>query len=570
MSDPRESSDQVRNQFQQQLQNALGSMPLSSKILTGVLTVLVLFGLSYLVRGENRSHNELLFGGRLLSEQELDSVELSFSQAGLNDWDREGRRISIPSQNRSDYLAALQDSSVLPISIRSSLQGAIDKTTIFESSSQRLAREEHAKEIDLGHKLSAFHEIAWASVEYDEGERMNLGGARAQSASVVVSPEGNEPLSTSRIHAIKEFVRGSYSGMRNEDVVVTDTNANSRAGQSNDPRHQIQQEEQARLETQVREILCGYGPIRVAAYIELPPANPPVASNTAITTSPVTVAPHSTPNVHVVRRQEPASSTRDSTGGNLLSSVFKAVTQVRSNRPARIAGQSHPAEASIPPVATLLPSPIQSTRNVQVSVGLPESYYHRVWEHAYLREHAGATLKSIPTPDEARLRYIQSETETNIRAAITPAVLAAAQFVPRYSSAAPQFSSNAAQLASLVQIWTYPDLPNAETVKPDFAAVAIRWLEVHWQQVGFVIMGLFGLWIAARTLRSMGSSSTNQSVVSERPIESRVAASGFDSQQIAAENPASHELEYGDLLELVEQNPDAAANVIRDWVVKAA
>ena len=83
MSDPRESSDQVRNQFQQQLQNAFGSMPLSSKILTGVMTVLVLFGLSYLVRGESRSHNEFLFGGRLLSEQELDSVELSFSPSWL-------------------------------------------------------------------------------------------------------------------------------------------------------------------------------------------------------------------------------------------------------------------------------------------------------------------------------------------------------------------------------------------------------------------------------------------------------------------------------------------------------
>ena len=492
------------------------------------------------------------------------------AQAGLNDWDREGRRISIPSQNRSDYLAALQDSSVLPISIRSSLQGAIDKTTIFESSSQRLAREEHAKEIDLGHKLSAFHEIAWASVEYDEGERMNLGGARAQSASVVVSPEGNEPLSTSRVHAIKEFVRGSYSGMRNDDVVVTDTNANSLANQTNDPRHQIQQEEQARLETQVREILCGYGPIRVAAYIELPPAYPPAGSNTAIPVSPAPVAIHATPNVHVVRRQEPASSASSDSGGNLLSSVLEAVTQVRSNRPARIANQNQPAEVGIPPVATLLPSPTQSTRNVQVSVGLPESYYHRVWEHAYLREHAGATLETIPAPDDARLQYIQSQTETNIRAAITPAVLAAAQFVPQYSSAAPQFSSNASQLASLVQIWTYPDLPSAEAVKPDFAAIATKWLEVHWQQVAFVIMGLFGLWIAARTLRSMSSSSANQTVISEGSIQTNVAASGFDSQQISAGSLPSDEVNHGDLLELIEQNPDAAANVIRDWVVKAA
>ncbi len=111
-----------------------------------MLAATIVLALGLLVRGGGSIEDEYLFGGRTLGEHEVDSVELAFSQAGLKSWTREGRRIKIPVETRSDYLAALQASSTLPLELRSSIQTAIDKSTAFESNEQRVAREMHAKE----------------------------------------------------------------------------------------------------------------------------------------------------------------------------------------------------------------------------------------------------------------------------------------------------------------------------------------------------------------------------------------------------------------------------------------
>ncbi len=214
----------------------------------------------------------MLFGGQSFGEQELAAIEMAFSRASLNDWEREGRRIKIPRESKAAYLAALEESSSLPMTLRSSVQEAINATTVFDSSDLRIAREMHAKEQDLGNKIAAFHEVRWASVEYDRGERRGLSRSTPQSASVVVQPEGTGPLSRPRIMAIKELIRGSYAGMSGDDVVVIDTNSSSTSSLTDDqdPLLRKQQEAEAWVEQKVRRQLVGY-PARVAVFAEIDP-----------------------------------------------------------------------------------------------------------------------------------------------------------------------------------------------------------------------------------------------------------------------------------------------------------
>jgi flagellar M-ring protein FliF len=255
------------------LREAFSAMPLAARLIVVMLSATIAIGLGLLVKGNSTSETEHLFGGRSLSESEVDSVEMAFSHAGLSQWVRQGRRIGVPSGTRSEYLAALRESASLPLTLRSSVQAAIEQASPFESSDQRLAREMHAKAQDLAATIMAFPDVRWGSVVYDRGERSGLSRARPQSASVFVSPEGGQPLSKVRVAMIQKMVRAAYAGMSGEEVVVTDANASyvSGHGDDEDPMLRRRREEETAYEQKVRSALVGYGPIRVAAHVELDP-----------------------------------------------------------------------------------------------------------------------------------------------------------------------------------------------------------------------------------------------------------------------------------------------------------
>ena len=517
MSAISESTDQIRS--------ALSSMPLQSRVVGIVLTLIVVGTLGYMATGSRESGSELLFGGRSLSEQELDSVEMSFSSAGLNGWKREGRRIMIPTQSKSQYLAALQKATTLPISIRSSVQDAIDKTTMFESSSQRIARQMHAKQQDLGNKLNAFPEIRWASVQYDLGEREGLGRSRKQSASVVVCPEGAECLPISRIQMIREFIRGSYAGMAAKDVVVIDTNASSNYLAS-DPWHREKLEVEAQLEHEVRDLLRDYGDIRVATSVDL--QLPDAVS-------------------HRISNDPPVSS-------------GSVVTQVRGSRATKLSNSNVDDQAGLIPPLVGMKSTFMAAntiRNLRVSVGLPESYYSRVWRYGYMRQHPDA--ESVPSFNAEQLQQMRDQTRKNIQSAIMPAMYGIAN-----------------NDATSLEVWDYPDVLNDERMPATYQAQAMTWLSSNWQQAGLVLIGLLGLCVAGFVMRvgspdpvtahqndkSFPRSAHESFATDKRPAPFTVGLAGDQNSDLSIGDE--------DLLALVESHPAAAADVIRDWISKAA
>ncbi len=84
-------------QASRSLRDALAAMPPASRWAAAILVAMIAVGLGTLTSSTSSEEFEYLFGGRSLSESEVDSVEMAFSQAGLRDWVREGRRIRVPS-----------------------------------------------------------------------------------------------------------------------------------------------------------------------------------------------------------------------------------------------------------------------------------------------------------------------------------------------------------------------------------------------------------------------------------------------------------------------------------------
>jgi flagellar M-ring protein FliF len=532
------------------------AMPMQSRLIAGMLVATIGLGLALLVRGTGQNQGEYLFGGRSLGENEVDSVELAFSGAGLSGWTREGRRIRIPSDSRGEYLSALKESSTLPMALRSSIQDAIDKSTPFESSEQRQSREMHAKEQDLGNKITAFPEVRWASVEYDRGERFGMSRQRSQSASVVVSPEGTDPLTKARINMIKDLIRGSFANMTAEDVVVIDTN--STHGDSmmddEDPMLRRRLEEEASYEQKILKTLVGYGSIRVAAYAEVDPTMGVEKRTVKYDPERITTNEYS--------KKVDTSSNRIAQGGvpgtvpnaigNRATSLDEAEQVNKSKEDERetsgVVGQQYEMSRS----ASL------QVKRVTVSIGIPSSYYDSVYLQNSLRDNAGKLAKDVPKPTQAELQEIKNQTQTKIQSAVTP-------LLPPLPVGEDPYP--------LVQVWDYPDLPTPDPVLPGSSDKALTWLAGSWQTVAMIGLAVIAILIARSSLSS-GSSGVspdfNEGFGLElpKPTEEDAAQPGPSDQSEGMQITGGSLKE--ELVRLVEGNPDVAANVLRAWISDAA
>ena len=540
--------------FFEQTRATFLSLPMPSRVIFVMLVVAIALGLAMLVRGETGTRSEYLLGGRTLGEQELDSVELAFARAGLNRWEREGRRVKIPVDTRGDYLAAL-DNATLPLSLRTPLQKAMQEASVFESSEMRRTREMHAKEISLGKKIEAFPDVRYASVEYSVGERVGLGRKRSQSASVIVVPEGIEPLQKNRINAIKDLVRGSYADMTPESVVVIDTNGTSSSSLSDeeDLLRRRREEEEASYVLKVRKLLYELGDIKVAAYAEIDPTMDSERAVLKYDEQPTTIGE--------TTRKVASETTRPLNQG-----VPGAATNVTQNRPlsleensqrsktsederqsTRVAGQQYEQSR----LASL------QTKRVRITVGLPDSYYRKVWASKYPKLDPDDPESVTPADFTEQIETIKRETKEFIKQAVSPIL--------------PDISVGEDKFDQLVEVWDYPDLPTGTYEDPQLAAHFLTWLAESWQTLALAMLGIVALLVARSAVRGGTGDASPAEFGEGFGLELPPPPATNENDRDAGETMTITGVSLRDeLTSLVEKNPEVAANVIRSWVGEAA
>jgi flagellar M-ring protein FliF len=539
----RQSTDQARQAFL--------SMPMQSRIIVTMLVAVIAIGLAFLVRGSDAKSTEYLFGGRSMGEQEMDSIEVALSAAGLNEWQREGRRIKVPQDAKAAYLAALGDATSLPIALRTEVDEAIKSSSPFDSSDLRHAREMHAKEKDLGNKISAFPDVRWASVEYDRGERVGLSRVVPQSASVMVQPEGNRSLPRQRIMAIQELIRGSYAGMATDDVVVIDTNSTtgSVSVEDEDPLLTKQREAEKHIEYKLRKLLVEY-PAQIAVFAEIDPTMESELASLKFDPEPTNLR-NSSKKTETTRNQQIPSGVPGADPnaiGNRAQSIGKDVEVLNTTEDERdtsgVAGQQFESSK----LADL------QVKTVRVSIMLPTSYYSEL--HDENERLVGSTQnQGKGVLDQATLERLRAETEKKIQEIVSPLL--------------PQVAAGSDPV-SLVTVRDAPVLQIKKQVEQPATGQALSWLAESWQTLALVFLGLVALLVARSAAKSTGNAT---------PPEFQ---EGF-GLEMPGPPPAEQKLEEesermtitggslkDELLHLVEDNPEVAANVIRGWVGDAA
>lgn len=539
-------------QSSEQAREAFASMPMQSRIITGMLVLAIAIGLAFLVRGDASGDGEFLFGGRSFSDQELAGMEMAFSAAGLNDWRREGTRMTIPSKDKSAYLAAMEQSATLPMSLHSNVQDAINATTVFDSSQLHDARVDAALERDLGRSIAQMADIKAATVVHDRGERRGLGREASQSASIFVQPEGTQPLSKQRIDSIRELVRGAYAGMRGEDVVVTDANAISGTGFSDDddPLLRKQREAEAWMEKKVRKVLVGY-PAEIAVSAEVDPTMDVEKTQLSYDAEPTMLANDTRKIETTTNRQPPRGvpGAQPNAIGNRPTSLDETLETMKSKEDERstrgVAGETYENMR----LASL------QVKQIRVTVGLPQSYYEALHVQQQVRRDPDKSAEDIAPMTDAEFEALKSETVDTIQSAVAPLL--------------PDVAAGADPLPQ-VAVFTYPDLPGPEPAGPDTAKIAMTWLAQSWQTLALVFLGLIALMVARSAIAGGGGTSPaefNEGFGLELPAP---PAAVDDRDEDPDKMTITGSSLKDELLTLVEGNPEVAANVIRGWVGDAA
>lgn len=522
-------------------------MPMQSRVIAAMLVVVIAIGLAFLVRGSDAKSTEYLFGGRSMGEQEMDSIEVALSAAGLNEWEREGRRIRVPKESKSAYMAALGDATSLPIALRTEVDQAIKSSSPFDSSDLRHAREMHAKEKDLGNKISAFPDVRWASVEYDRGERIGLSRVVPQSASVMVQPEGSRALPRQRIIAIQELIRGSYAGMATDDVVVIDTNSTtvSVGAEDEDPLLTKQREAEKHIEYKLRKLLVEY-PAQIAVFAEIDPTMDSELASLKFDPEPTNLT-NSSRKIETTRNQQIPSGVPGADPnaiGNRAQSIGKEMEVLNTTEDERdtsgVAGQQFESSK----LADL------QVKTIRVSIMLPTSYYEKL-NAKTVKANDPSRKDEVILLDNASLEALRVKTEKKIQEIVSPLL--------------PQVAAGADPV-SLVTVRDAPDFQIAETTEELATSQALTWLAESWQTLALVFLGLVALLVARSAAKSTGNAA---------PQEFREGFGLEMPQRPQSEQEVEEESERmtitggslkDELLHLVEDNPEVAANVIRGWV----
>jgi flagellar M-ring protein FliF len=186
----------------------------------------------------------------------------------------------------------------------------------------------------------------------------------------------------------------------------------------------------------------------------------------------------------------------------------------------------------------------------RVSVGVPISYFKKVWQERNLAEPGGLQK----TPDQAALDRIRMDESAKIQRHV-------AQLLPS--------AEGAAKAAELVTVTTFQDIPAVEPPAPEFNQQLLSWAKESWRTLGTIGLVLIGMLL----LRSMARPA---SAVSEAPPAAAASTDPVDEPAAdqSAVIPAPHARRFrntgpsprDELSELVADDPDAAANILRSWI----
>jgi flagellar M-ring protein FliF len=195
---------------------------------------------------------------------------------------------------------------------------------------------------------------------------------------------------------------------------------------------------------------------------------------------------------------------------------------------------------------------------VTVSVSLPSDYYVDVWKQR--NPAVGGRPAPEPTPTDVQA------IEEGVKSAVEDTVVG---LLPVLQPEEDPYQQ--------VKVTTYQSLAAVPPPAPAFSERALGWLADNWSTLGMISVGLCGLLMLRGMVRSNlpapASPGQQRSAPSVAGQVDRANGEQDDAPPLRAHRPsigqASPNLER-ELTEMVRENPDTAAAILRNWIGTSA
>ena len=540
-----------------QLRDLLQSMTPGGRILAGLLLAVVFVSLGFLFQQRAAVPDVYLFGGKHLPTSQLDRIEAAIAKRGLSGQQREGNRIRVPAGKKHEYLAAVAEEGALPRNFHDPMGNTLKEGGIWESRDRTRQRLQIAKTETLSEIVRAMNWVEDAVVIYDEQPASGWNRPKQVTGSVNVQPLPGESLTYQRKKVLQRLVAHSVIGLKPEEVAVTslgDDSSDGASAISPEMFDDVYLRERAKFNEHQRTAILhelNYIPgIRVQVNAELEN----VAEHTTRTGKPDL----KTTVVRSTNVKESSEQTTADAGGQ---SGLEAQGPVRQQETlaAKTTNRTGDEESVVGFTNQSVHKSGHFPTQVWATIAVPRGYLLQVWRNRSPTPAGQASRE----PNQQELHALAEEQKRIIENLVEP-------LLPGHIEGAVPTKYVTVEFVEFVDSITPPPSP-----APALANTALAWADRNWGSLSMVGLAMLSLLM----LRSMTSShSRNRDSAVARQEENLGKhddeSSSPEKNQGRNSTPKLHGKTESslsdDLVEIVHDDPDAAATILRNWIGKVA
>jgi len=539
-----------------QLRDLFLSMTPGARITAGLLLAVVVISLGTLFRQGSAGPDAYLFGGEYLPASQLDRVESAIAQAGLSGHTREGSRIRVPAGEKAAYLAAVADGGALPPNFNTLLEKALDQGGPWESRESSRKRLEIAKQRTLSEIVRAIYWVEDAVVLYDEQQPRGQRRTTQASASVSVKPMAGETLDTRRVKKLQKLVAASWAGMSAKDVAITNLGDGGDYGSDgmlepiDDVYYQTLFALERNTKQKILEVLRDFPGVHVEVTAELDDTIE--QSIRDVKPDPKTTALQTTLQTDTSKQSTGAGGGRpgpvaqgpgrQGTNGNLARNNQSETTSEKEET-INVVG----AVETVTRRKGFLPQEIRAT------VTIPRDYIVTIWK----QRNPDAT----DAPQEEDMKLVEGKIVTNVENIVEPLLSRLTKGEDTYKQ---------------VRVVVVDSIPPTPIEPQTMASTAMAWTGRYWSTLAMLGVAMFSLLVMRSVVKSGGETPTpgSAAAASTFQLETEEDSSPEGTEEEEEANRPRLRLKKGtslkdDLAEMVHEDPDAAAAIVRAWIGNA-
>lgn len=552
------------NRSYAQVRDLVISMTPGARLTAGLLAAVVVISLGFLFRQSSSSPSAFLFGGEYLSSSQLQRIEAAIAKSNLTGYEIESNRIRVPRGQEAPFMAAIAEDNAMPADFHLLLEKAISAGGVFGSKEDKRQQVKAAREHQLSLILQEMDGIEEAYVLFNEStERVDRSPnlkQRVVTASVNVRAGREDALDAQRVKMIRRLVASSIGGSPS-DVTVADISGGRVFGGSSDgeidatehPYYQQQMHVERQVRDKIKDLLLNIPGVLVQVGVELDPM-------TQETTKDVKLDPKGFA-VHSTAREEESINRNTKPGGLVGTQANDAIGPNGNGSPAlTTAGATNENETSFAEEASdYLPSHTElvsrkiglTPQRITATIRIPSDYWENVWRDKNKPADGGDA--PAPSPDD--LDNFAESQSVKIQDAVVALLGGKDTGENKYAR---------------VSVTTYHHSPEEPPEGPSLAMSAVAWVGSNWTTIGMMGIAMFSLVMLRSMVKSLPTGDAAPAAAATFEIE----PTSDDETEEDPDRPRLR-LRKGDSLkddlgDIVREDPDAAASILRSWIGAAS